>query len=192
MGKSKNLNNKKSKREGSNAPLIVLICIAAVAVVLVFSLVFVLIAQRVVNAMSGDTEKQVVEFVPPEFDSGAIEGAPSFDDPQSVGYMKIYKEKMPYTAYVCGKVKISSEGRTDIYFTNPAENTLWMKLRIFDENGKIIGETGLIKPGEYIKTVQLDTIPKNGSKIVMRIMSYEPDTYYSGGEVSLNTTAIVK
>ena len=66
-----------------------------------------------------------------------------------------------------------------------------MKLRIFDDKGNVIAETGLIKPNEYLKTVSFDTIPNNNSKIVMKIMTYEPNTYYSGGAVSLSTVAKV-
>ena len=65
-------------------------------------------------------------------------------------------------------------------------------LRIFDASGNIIAETGLIKPNEYLKTVSFNTVPENGSKLIMKVMTYEPDTYYSGGAVSLSTVANVK
>ena len=98
---------------------------------------------------------------------------------------------MKYKFSICGQVDIV-DGKADVYFTNPAENTLWMKLRIFDASGNIIAETGLIKPNEYLKTVSFNTVPENGSKLIMKVMTYEPDTYYSGGAVSLSTVANVK
>ena len=55
-------------------------------------------------------------------------------------------------------------------------------------NPNILGETGLVRPGEYVQTVALTTIPKSGTPITLKIMAYEPDTYYSAGAASLNTT----
>ena len=129
------------------------------------------------------------DFVPPSFDFEAQKGMPTV--PDGMGYLEIYKEGMSFNAFVCGEVNIL-DGKADIYFTNPAKNELWMKLRIFDEKGNVIAETGLIKPDEYLKTVSFDVVPENNSKIIMKIMTYEPNTYYSGGAVSLNTVAKIK
>ena len=74
-----------------------------------------------------------------------------------------------------------------MWLTNPVSNTVWLKVRVLDEKGNTLGETGLIKPGEYVQSVTLDTVPKTGKPIVLKIMAYQPDTYYSEGAVSLNT-----
>ena len=52
-----------------------------------------------------------------------------------------------------------------VYFTNAQENHVYLKLRVLDENDRILGETGLLKPGEYVKDVQLlrDFLPAPGS-----------------------------
>ena len=52
---------------------------------------------------------------------------------------------------------------------------------------KVVGETGLLKPGEYIKEVKLDKSLKKDDEITLKVMGYEPDTYYSAGSISLNT-----
>lgn len=130
-----------------------------------------------------ETAAQTAKFVPPEFDSSAEQGKPEV--PVEDRYLYIYRDGMTFSAYLYGDVEII-DGKADIYFTNPATNTLWMKARIFDSEGKIIAETGLIKPDEYIKTVAFDTVPENGSNITVRIMTYEPDSYYSGGAVPVN------
>ena len=65
---------------------------------------------------------------------------------------------------------------------------MWLKVRVLDEKGNTLGETGLVRPGEYVQSVELDTVPKTGTPIVLKIMAYQPDTYYSEGAVSLNTT----
>ena len=58
---------------------------------------------------------------------------------------------------------------------------------MFDEQGNMLGETGLIKPNEYVKYVTLSKTLEVGTKIKLKIMGYEPHTYYSAGAASLNT-----
>ena len=185
MSKSKKeqqiFKNKEKKR--LNRILILLVCAILAAVVALITVSVIALTPK------------KAPFVPPEFDAEATEGVPDISEPATdtyrPDYQKIYKDGMTFSAYGCGEVNIS-DGKADIYFTNPEENTLWMKLRVFDEQGNVIAETGLIKPYEYLMTITFDTIPEDGTKIMMKIMTYEPETYYSGGAVSLATTAIVK
>ena len=91
-----------------------------------------------------------------------------------------------------GKIGLAVEGnRADIWLTNPESNTIWLKLRILDEDGEILGETGLIRPSEYVQSVTFDTVPAPGATISMKVMAYEPETYHSGGAVTLNTVVQV-
>ena len=133
----------------------------------------------------GGNGKKQAEFSPPPFDDTVQSGMPEVSDES---YTKVYQDGMSFTAYVCGKVSIKN-GSADVYFTSVADNTVWLKLRITDEAGNILGETGLLKPDEYVKAIKFDTAPDNGAKIKLKIMAYEPETYYSAGSVSLNTTA---
>ncbi len=128
-------------------------------------------------------ESEPSAFVAPEFDSTAVVGTPT-DAGES--WMPIYQDGMEFSAHICGRVMIN-DGLADIYFTNDEGNEVWMMLRIMDEAGNILGETGLIKPGEYVKSVKFDVVPEVGTAIKMKIMAYEPETYYSAGAVSLNT-----
>ena len=75
-----------------------------------------------------------------------------------------------------------------VYFTNTEGNEKNLKLRVLDTEGNILGETGLIKPGEYVKNVTLTKTLAAGEKIKLKIMGYEPETYESAGSVSLNVT----
>ena len=93
---------------------------------------------------------------------------------------------MAFKCSICGNV-IASGGVADVYFTNSSEQEIWLKLRVLDEDGNIIGETGLVKPGEYVKSVSIDKDISDGSSIKLKIMAYEPETYYSAGAVTLNT-----
>lgn len=169
---------KQNKKRNTDIILISLVCAVAVALIFFAGLV-------IMNIDNSEPTK----FIPPEFDSQATTGMPEV--PDGMGYLEVYKEGMSFNSFVCGEVNII-DGKADIYFTNPEKNTLWMKLRIFDEKGNVIAETGLIKQNEYLKTVNFDKVPANNSKIIMKIMTYEPNTYYSGGAVSLSTVAKVK
>ena len=186
MKKSK---KKQNIKNGTDKPLIALICVIAVAAVVLLALLIQVATMEPNDTDTSEPSNENIEFVPPEFEANVSVGSPTV--PDGMGYLEVYKEGMSFNSFICGEVNIV-DGKADVYFTNPEKNTLWMKLRIFDEKGNIIAETGLIKPNEYLKAVTFDTIPKNNSTITMKIMTYEPNTYYSGGAVSLSTVAKVK
>ena len=120
------------------------------------------------------------EFTPPPFDAAAVVGTPTV--PDGLGYSEL--DCQAYKVSLCGK--LTAQG--DLWLTNPESNDVWLKVRVLDGSGNILGETGLVRPGEYVRTVTLTAIPKSGTPITLKIMAYEPDTYYSAGAVSLNTT----
>lgn len=132
-------------------------------------------------ALTGQKEPQAAgEFTPPPFDSAAVVGTPAV--PDGLGYSEL--DCQVYKVSLCGKPGANG----DIWLTNPETNTVWLKVRVLDEKGNILGETGLLRPGEYVRTVALSAVPKSGTPITLKIMAYEPDTYHSAGAASLNTT----
>lgn len=122
-------------------------------------------------------------YTPPPFDAAAVEGVP--DVPQELGWQEL--DARAYRFSVCG-VFAPVDGAADIWLTNPADNDVWIKLRVMDAEGNTLGETGLIRPGEYVQSVTLSTVPAEGETVTLKLMGYEPDTYYSAGAVSLETT----
>lgn len=76
-----------------------------------------------------------------------------------------------------------------IYFANHAPNTTWMKIRFFNSNGELIGESGLIKPNEYLEFVTLNQKTTNAS-ITVKVMCYEPETYHSKGSSQITLPTI--
>lgn len=162
--------NKKKQKKNYILPLAVVLCVLSLAV-----MVFALTRQEVQTEMG--------EFTPPPFDSSAVVGSPAV--PDNLGWQEL--DAQAYKVGICGKV-IPKDSVADIWLTNPESNTVWLKVRVLNEKGNNLGETGLIKPGGYVQSVRLDTVPKAGTPIVLKIMGYQPDTYYSEGAVSLNTT----
>ena len=123
-------------------------------------------------------------FVPPPFDANAVVGTP--DVPGDLGWNELNANEV-YRVSVCGVVEVT-DGLAHVWLTSPATNAVWLKVRILDEKGNILGESGLLRPGEYVQSVQLQKKAAKGTSITMRIMSYQPETYYSMGEITLNTT----
>lgn len=148
------------------------------AVICVLSLIVMFVALS-----TGGRQTQTAEFTPPPFDDAAQVGTPTV--PEELRWSEL--DAQAFKASVCG-VFSPENGIADVWLTSPKSNTVWLKLRVLDTEGNILGETGLIKPGEYVQSVTLTEIPESGAKIVLKLMAYEPDTYYSAGAVSLNTT----
>ena len=142
-----------------------------------------IVVMAIVLGVTGKPAKP--QFTPPPFEAAAQKGMPTVDDPS---WNKIFQSGMSFVAYMCGKVAVV-DAAADVYFANDEGNNAWLKLRIMDEKGNILAETGLIKPGEYVQAVQFTTVPTNGQKLTMKIMGYEPETYHSIGAVVLNTVA---
>ena len=134
-------------------------------------------------ALTGGKTEQA-EFTPPPFETTAQSGMPNAADES---WTQIYKDGMNFSTHLCGKVVLNGNS-ADVYLTNDEGNKVWLKLRILDEEDNILAETGLLKPNEYVRTVTFDTVPENRATIKLKIMAYEPDTYYSAGAVTLNTT----
>ena len=134
------------------------------------------------------------EFTPPPFEKTAVSGTPEV--PEELGWQEL--DAQAFRVSVCGAVVLEGS-QADVWLTNPESNTVWLKLRIMDADGVILGETGLIRPGEYVQSVTFDTVPAPGTAISMKVMAYEPETYHSAGAyepetyhsagaVTLNTT----
>lgn len=105
----------------------------------------------------------------------------------SFGYTELYQDGMAYRVSVCGVPQINGNELT-VYFTNTEGNEQYLKLRVLDEKGNTLGETGLLKSGEYVKTVTLSKELPVGTKIKLKVMSYEPEDYTSAGSVAMNVT----
>lgn len=157
--------------KNKNIPLVLAGVVCSVSLIVMFAVL-----------MKTPQSKQL-PFIPPSFEENAILGTPNV--PDGLGWGEV--DAQVYKASVCGVISI--DGNTaDIWFANPDSNSVWLKLRVLDSEGNILGETGIIKPGEYVQTITFVQIPEVGDTIGLKIMAYEPETYYSAGSAVLTTT----
>ena len=117
-----------------------------------------------------------VKYVPPAFDEAAVVGIPT-DAGESYSKMAA---KEGLSVWICGAPKLI-DGDLELYFTADEDNTCYVRLLVLTEDGKQIGSTGLLRPGEYVRLVSLDKSLHSGDAVVLKILSYEPETYYSLG-----------
>ena len=135
-------------------------------------------------ALEFTSREMVGEFIPPEHDHLAQNGVPEVSE--ELGYYSPYADGMSYRFSVCGNVTVQNSLAT-VYLTNPAENDVYIKVRILDLYGNILGESGILYPGEYVRDVNLTGTVYDSQSVVLKIMGYEMDTYYSAGSVTVNT-----
>ena len=136
----------------------------------------------VVLLLARDSMAKVGEFVAPPFDAEAKAGEPAGLD-ESLGYKRMDIENA-FSFAMCGKLFLK-EGRVNAYFTNPEDNGVWLLVKVYDESGKkLLGQSGIIKNGEYVEKITLSDPPEKTAPVVFKIYSYEPETYYSMGSAS--------
>lgn len=142
------------------------------------------VALMVISLSFTDDGDKVV-FTPPPFEEKAVIGKPNVA--KELGYSLFSRDDIPYSFLICGRVTADKTSGI-VYFTNPNENNCWLRLRVLDEEGSMLGQTGILRPGEYVERVPLFHSIDNGTEITLKIMGYEPDTYYSLGSIQINTT----
>lgn len=126
-------------------------------------------------------EAPVDVFVPPAVDETAVKG-----DHEAVDGFRTFKTEN-FTVGVCGKLTQYDNGKIDVYLTSDADNKVLLKLLVWDEKENTLGESGVINPGEYVKAVTLNKPLTGNENVSLRVISYDPETYYSMGVLSVKT-----
>lgn len=157
-----------------------MILIGVTAVICIASLIFMLVALL----QEQETE---IRFTPPPFDEAAVVGVPALTEED--GYRSL--DAQVYRVALCGSLTLTPQNTVDVWLTNVEENQAWLKMVIYDTDGNKLGESGLIRSGEYVQSIQLTTPPTQSTDVSMIIMGYEPETYYSIGNVTLQTEILV-
>ena len=118
-------------------------------------------------------------FTAPPFAQNAVNGTPEGID-ETLGYHELsYGEN--FKVSLCTMPVVDRDGVATVYFTSPASNDFYARLIIYNESGREIGSTDLLLPGQYVTSVQLTSLPKDGAELTFKIVSYAPETYYSKG-----------
>lgn len=120
-------------------------------------------------------------FTAPPFEPAAQSGTPSVTE--DCGYQEM--DVQLFRVGLCGEIRINGDA-AEVWFANPQDNPVWLRLRILDEEGRILGQTGLIRPGEYIQQIALEEATP-GTAMILKVMAYEPDTYHSAGAMTFHT-----
>lgn len=120
----------------------------------------------------------------PAFDPLAISGAPdALVADRQYSYLDGKKSGIGYSVGLVANPKYNETSETlAIYMANPADNTVNIKCRLYNTDGTMLAQSGLIKPGEYIQSLDLNGVRNLISETCeVQIMGYEPETYYSAG-----------
>lgn len=131
------------------------------------------------NSDGTEDGKAKQEFVKPEFDMTAVAGVPDIDE-EALNY-NVMKLNNNISVSACAELTLNADNTVNPYFTSAPENEVWVRLFVYDAKGNEMGSTGVLKPGEYVKSVQLKNIPAETGLIVYKIVTYEPETYFSVG-----------
>ena len=122
---------------------------------------------------------EVSGFEPPAFDASALSGEPEVAYPDMYGTLSL-NDEVTVSLY---SAPIVADDFALVCFAADAGNTAWVRLRLLDAKGNILGESGLLRPGEYVESIALATQPDRPEAIA-KILTYEPDTYYSLGSAT--------
>lgn len=130
--------------------------------------------------------KREHHFVQPAFEAEAEWGEPHPEE----ALVSVEVEE-GFSARLKGELELKEE-TTEIWLTSPEENKVWMKLRIYDENEKLLGESGILKPGQYVRSISFRKEPKQSQPVVLKLMGYTPETWHSAGAAVFHTVLKVE
>ncbi len=148
--------------------------------VIVGILLLAVIGATVAVFLSKD-DSQIGKFVPPADDPTAIVGFPAETDSSAQ-----YSDVKVNDSFVISLAlaPLYKDGGAQVFFASDANNTVNTLVRLYDSDGKMIGESGLVKPGEYVESVAISLVPTKTTSIFAKVLSYEKETYYSMGTTS--------
>lgn len=128
---------------------------------------------------------KTLKYTPPKFDASATSGTPEVDE----GYL--YEEiasEYGYNFSIAANLYQQENGSCNVYLTNPSVNQVYLMCKIEDaDSGKVLYESGIVKPGEFVENIAPSRNIKNEQKkIKVSIYGFAPDTWYSEGTTTLN------
>lgn len=123
--------------------------------------------------------KPVPPFVPPTHDEGAVIGTPTPD--KQYGYAQGPLNDY-YDFFVATTPRLVN-GEILLFLTNPEKNNALLRVKVYNGDD-LIAESGYLNPGEYLEAISAPGAMPGTIRI--KVMSYEPGTWYSLGACSMS------
>lgn len=130
------------------------------------------------------TRSQTPSFQPPAFDPAAQVGTPTVAQEYQWTPVEVTDG---YTISLCAQPRVEGDEAV-VFFTSPQDNQVWVKLRLLTQEGKLLGESGVVRSGAYVERVALAQPVTQDTPVVMQVVGYTPETWHSAGKVQLNAT----
>lgn len=127
---------------------------------------------------------QTPPFQPPAFDPAAQVGTPTVAQEYQWTPVEVTDG---YTISLCAQPRVEGDEAV-VYLTSPQDNQVWVKLRLLSPTGEVLGESGVVRNGEYVERVTLTQTVTQDMPVVMQVVAYTPETWYSAGNVQLHAT----
>ena len=156
-------------------------------ILLALSAVVLCLLAAVLTLRSRQPEVIAGTFVPPAFDAAAVSGVPEGVDETMYGTLTLNE----HAAVSLYSSPILYAGEAEVYFTVEEGSDAWVRLQLLGSDGTLLGETGLLRGGEYVARIPLSVQPESGPALA-KILTYEPETYYSLGSATAQIMLQVK
>lgn len=125
-----------------------------------------------------------IHYKHPDFEKDAKQGIPTVDE--SFMYENV-NSKFEYSFALAANTYQQEDGSCKVYFTNPETCPYYLQYEMVDsKTGAIYYKSGVLKPGQYVETLEL-----KGRKILQSkevdvvVYAYEQETWYSAGNTRM-------
>ena len=126
----------------------------------------------------------IVRYVPPIHDKSALTGVPDVDKDYMYGSVET---DYGYVIQMASNLYQQQNGDVNLYFTNPISNKVLLRCEIIDkEKDRTLYNTGYIKPGEYIKSVNNSSVDNKSYDVVVKVYAYTDESFTSEGTTELS------
>ena len=145
----------------------------------------------------------LLQVGPDFFEDEALPGVPTVADAETYGYEN-YDAVGIAKAALCSMPEIIDGRDVRLFLTNPADNTVAIKVEIYTpkmvqkSDGSydpvpdvLLGESGFIRPGEYVEMVRLfDVLDTPRTNVMIKIATLDESTGRSNGYFFVNTVLV--
>ena len=150
-------------------------------------LALLLLAVVAVYVFTALDTRQASPFTPPPPEANATLGFSVLPDEE--GTYRTVTVKEGFTVGLCGSPLVSGNVLR-LFFSSDEGNTVWLRLQVTTAEGELLGESGLLTPGQCLAELPLSRALAAGSTVKVKVCSYEPETYYSMGAPSFTVRVL--